>query len=441
MYLILKCIQGVCAGESFHIERGGCLTVGRSPGAEQRIPDEHLSRMHCALDFNSGERCKVMDMKSRNGVYLNGNRVEVAELRQGDRLALGQEVMVAAYVLSLNQEPVFEPASNDANRGERRSCEKCGMLITLATLAEGDVREREGRYLCPDCASIVDFEQDVFEGHQVLDRIGSGSVGFVYRARHLFTDRVVALKILRLREGISQKSVMRFLREAKTISQLDHPHIISIYDINEYRDGYYLVMEYFAGRNVQQIIEASGPMPIQDVVNISIQIATALSYAFSKKIVHRDIKPANILYSHDRVAKLMDFGLAKSLGMSSWHAITREGEGLGTPCYMPPEQVRDARKADQRSDIYSLGATLYHMLSGQFPVQARNYNEFITFILERDPVPLETLRTDAPPDVVAVVRKTMAKNPDHRYSVPEDLLADLLKIRDTHDIEICVSTS
>jgi serine/threonine-protein kinase len=137
----------------------------------------------------------------------------------------------------------------------------------------------------------------------------------------------------------------------------------------------------------------------------------------------------------------MDFGLAKSLGMSSWHAITREGEGLGTPCYMPPEQVRDARKADQRSDIYSLGASLYHMLTGQYPVQARNYNEFITFILERDPVPVETLRSDCPSDVVAVVRKTMAKNPDHRYSVPEALVADLLKIRDAHGIEVSISTS
>ncbi len=435
MYLVLKCIEGLPSGEILTLQRGHCVTLGRSPAAEHRIPDEHLSRLHCALDF-SGDVCRVVDLRSRNGVYLNGARIEVGELQPADRIALGQEVFVATYVNSLEEEPRFERRTTEPVQETEPHCERCKCEISLATFAEGEVKEKDGRFLCPDCGSITDFDQDVFEGFQILERIGSGSVGLVYRARQLFMDRIVALKILRLREGISQKSVMRFLREAKMISQLSHPHIIEIYDINEYHDGYYLVMEYFAGKNVQTILEDGGPLGLEDVVNIAIQITTALKFAYEKKIVHRDLKPANILYSQERIAKLMDFGLAKSLGMSSWYAITKEGEGLGTPCYMPPEQVRDARNADQRSDIYSLGATLYHMLTGQFPIQARNYNEFISFILEREPTPIETLNPNVPPDLRAVVRKAMAKDPNDRYQVPDELLTDLLRIRDVYGIPI-----
>jgi serine/threonine protein kinase len=240
---------------------------------------------------------------------------------------------------------------------------------------------------------IVDFDRKEFEGFEVLERLGAGAAGMVYKATQLVLARTVALKILKKREGLSPRTEARFLREAATISRLDHPNIVKVFDACPFAGGYFIVMAYSAREGV----------------------------------VHRDVKPANILYrAQDGVAKLSDFGLAKRMGIS---AGTRDGEGVGTPCYMPPEQVHNARHVDHRADIYSLGASLYHLLSGRYPIVANNLHEFMTGILEKDPPLLEKLNPALPLDLCQVVRHAMKKAPEERHADAHALLDALEAVR------------
>jgi serine/threonine-protein kinase len=205
---------------------------------------------------------------------------------------------------------------------------------------------------------------------------------------------------------------------------------VKVYDAQEFPKGYFIVMEYFPGKDLLSLVEQHGPPSVAIACSIGLQMCQALVYAASANVVHRDIKPANILYrAQDGLAKLSDFGLAKRMGPSSWNGITRDGEGLGTPCYMPPEQVRDARHVDPRADIYALGASLYHVLTGRYPVIARSYAEFINQILERDPPPIESVNPRVPPPVAELVRVAMKKDPQQRFQSAQQMGVALDQLR------------
>jgi hypothetical protein len=428
VHALLKIVEGNDKGEEIALHRGGSVTVGRSHQAMRRLQDEHLSRVHACFDW-TGDACVVRDLNSRNGVFVNGAKVERHSLRSGDRVKIGGVV----FEVSFRDEPPPVPKEHEETRNlleQTNHCEHCQRPITLATFADGDVKEKDGRYLCPDCATILDLGSDEFKGFKVLERLGAGTAGLVFRARQLFQDRIVALKVLRLNESLSEKQVVRFLREAATISRLDHPHIVKVFDAVEFDKGYYIVMEYFAGKDLLTLVETRGAASSAIAVSIGMQLASALTYASKQGIVHRDLKPANILYrAEDGLAKLSDFGLAKRLGRSSWIQITREGEGLGTPCYMPPEQVRDARNVDPRADIYSLGASLYHVLSGRFPLIAKSYSEFMKQVMDKDPPPLRTANPRVPPELAEVVAQAMRKDPKERFQTAAEMLKALEAVR------------
>ena len=221
--------------------------------------------------------------------------------------------------------------------------------------------------------------------------------------------------------------LMRFIREAATISRLDPPHIVKVYDASPFPQGYFIVMEYFEATDLQSLIEKRGAPSVPVAVSVALQMCKALHYAGQEGIVHRDVKPANILYRADTgIAKLTDFGLAKRMGIS---AGTRDGEGVGTPCYMPPEQVNNARNVDHRADIYSLGASLYHLLSGRYPIIANNLQEFVQGILERDPPPIERFNPRVPKEICDVVRRAMHKRAKDRYQDGEEFFQALDKAR------------
>ncbi|MBX3467885.1 MAG: protein kinase [Planctomycetes bacterium] len=425
MFLVLTCAAGVQPGEVIPIEHGVRLTIGRSSQAGRKVRDTHLSRIHLEVDF-TGDRGVLRDMDSRNGVFVNGVRVKQKALAERDRVAAGEQVWDVSYVRDLSQ--LSEEAEETASfLDQPNPCAHCGRSITLATFAEGEVRERGGAYLCPDCSVVVSFESREFNGFEVHERLGAGSAGLVYRATQLVLGRVVALKVLRRREGISPRTEARFLREAQTISRLDHPQIVKVFDASGFPGGYFIVMEYFPGKDLQTLIEERGPPAVAIALSIGLQMCDALSYSAKEGVVHRDVKPANILYrAEDGVAKLSDFGLAKRVGVS---AGTRDGEGVGTPCYMPPEQVNNARNVDHRADIYSLGASLYHLLTGRYPIIANNLHDFMTGIMERDPPPLERFNPALPPELCHVVRVAMKKKPEERHPDAAAMRAALEQVR------------
>jgi hypothetical protein len=425
MFVVLTCASGESPGEHITVGHGAKLTLGRSSQAGRKVRDTHLSRIHLEVDF-TGDRAVVRDMESRNGIFVNGQKVKQKTLADHDRVHAGEQVWDIAYVRDLSQ--LSEEAEETVSfLDQPNPCVHCGRSITLATFAEGEVKEKDGRYMCPDCATIVKFDTKEFQGFEVHERLGAGSAGLVYKATQLVLGRVVALKVLRKREGLSPRTETRFLHEAQTISRLDHPHIVKVFDASGFPGGYFIVMEYFPGKDLQTLIEEHGPPAMAIALSIGLQMCDALAYAAQEGVVHRDVKPANILYrAQDGVAKLSDFGLAKRVGIS---AGTRDGEGVGTPCYMPPEQVNNARNVDHRADIYSLGASLYHLLSGRYPIIANNLHDFMTGIMEKDPPPIERFNPALPPELCDVVRRAMKKKPDERYADAPAMRAALEAVR------------
>src|SRR6516162_4435846 len=223
----------------------------------------------------------------------------------------------------------------------------------------------------------------------LLDLIGHGGMGRVYLARDTRLNRLVALKILAPERMNNPRAIARFQREARVGAQLQHEHLVRIYDFGESSGRYYLVMEYIEGKTIGTLISAQGPMPAPTAARLVRQIALGLEHAHRKGLIHRDVNPYNILVTHDGIAKLTDMGLAINLAEDD--RVTREGATVGTFDYVAPEQARHSHSADIRSDIYSLGCTLYHMITGQVPFPSPSLPEKLFSHQALEPAPLDQL--------------------------------------------------
>jgi len=260
--------------------------------------------------------------------------------------------------------------------------------------------------------------------YKILEHLGAGGMGEVFRAQDLKLDRPVALKFLPPDLTRDPEAKQRFVHEAKAASALQHNNICVVYDIDEADDGQmFISMEYLEGETLKKRIER-GPLKIEEALDIGIQVAQGLARAHEHGIVHRDIKPANIMITSDRVAKIVDFGLAKLSGRTM---LTKAGSTLGTAAYMSPEQAR-GESADQRTDIWSLGVLLYEMISGRRPFEAEYENALMYSILNAEPEPLTSLRTGVPPDLERTIRKCLAKASNERYQHADELIVDLRAI-------------
>ncbi len=257
--------------------------------------------------------------------------------------------------------------------------------------------------------------------YELLEEIGRGNMGVVYRARDPAMDRTVAIKVIRIGFSIDEEKrrvfLDRFHREAQIAGNLGHPHIIAVHDFGA-GDEPYIVMEYFPGISLSALAER-GPVPIEEVELIARQLATALAYAHERGVVHRDIKPANVLYQLGCI-KLLDFGIAR-LETSE---LTSTGEFMGTPSYMSPE-IFSGGVADGRSDLFSLGVVLYQLLTGRKPFEGGSVSRTIYRVLHEEPAPPSSLRAGIPPGWDRVTRKLLAKSPEARYPTAGELLLDL----------------
>ena len=256
-------------------------------------------------------------------------------------------------------------------------------------------------------------------------KIGQGGMGAVYLAVDQDLRRTVALKVLPKEKAENPTLVRRFKAEAQAAAQLKHDNIVTIYEAGE-ADGYlYIALEYIDGTDVHNLINQRRRLQVARALEIVKQIARALEHAHSQGIVHRDIKPANLLIGRDGVVKLTDLGLARSLDENTETGITRAGTTVGTVDYMAPEQARDSKAADVRSDIYSLGCTWYHMLTGTAPFAEGSLTNKLHAHASKPPPDPRDLNPEVPEGIVAVIRRMMAKKKKDRYQNPTELLADL----------------
>ncbi|MBS0207941.1 MAG: protein kinase [Planctomycetes bacterium] len=261
---------------------------------------------------------------------------------------------------------------------------------------------------------------------ELLDFVGGGGMGAVFRARDTMLNRIVALKVLSRDQGSEDDTRRRFQNEAQSAARLDHENIARVYFVGEDRGLNYIVFEYIEGANLRDLVERhGGPLPLADAINYTLQVARALEHACSRDVVHRDIKPSNVLVTADGRAKLVDMGLARLHQVDARDDLTASGVTLGTFDYISPEQARDPRSADVRSDIYSLGCTLYYMLTARPPFPDGTVLQKLLQHTSDEPPDPRQFNHEVTDDVAAVVRKMLAKNPRRRYQSPPALIADL----------------
>jgi serine/threonine-protein kinase len=275
-----------------------------------------------------------------------------------------------------------------------------------------------------------DLTGQVLGDYKLLRRLGVGGMGQVYLARQLSLKREVAVKLLREDLATNTTALKRFQAEAEAVAKLNHPNIVHIHQIGTADGLRYMVLEYVEGRNLRDYLARKGPPDLPITLNIIRQVALALQKAHELGIVHRDIKPENILVTRKAEVKVADFGLSRffSGGVAPTN-LTQSGIALGTPLYMAPEQVQ-GRPTDHRTDIYSLGATCYHLLSGEPPFRGATAFDVAIKHVQEHPRPLADICPDLPADLCSMVHQMMAKDPADRYQSVRDILRDLTKIRD-----------
>jgi eukaryotic-like serine/threonine-protein kinase len=268
--------------------------------------------------------------------------------------------------------------------------------------------------------------------YEIVSPLGAGGMGEVYKARDTRLERTVAIKVLPSHLSASPESRQRFEREAKTISQLSHPHICALHDVGREGDVEYLVMEYLEGETLADRL-LKGPLPLEQTLRFGMQISDALDKAHRQGIVHRDLKPGNVMLTKTGV-KLLDFGLAKAVApetkqssltaLPTQHALTQEGTILGTFQYMAPEQL-EGREADARTDIFALGVVLYEMATGRKAFSGGTQASLISSILRDDPPPISQIQPMSPPALDRVVRTCVAKDPEERWQSAGDVGKEL----------------
>ena len=253
--------------------------------------------------------------------------------------------------------------------------------------------------------------------YKILEELGRGGMGIVYKARDTVLDRIVAFKVLPDTLKENPQALKNFLREAKSAAKLNHPNIVTVYDAGEQDGVYYIAMEYVDGNTLKEIVKARGHISAGGIVHVLAQMCEALAFANGKKIVHRDVKTANTMWTRDRKAKIMDFGLAKAIEEVRNHTTVVSG----TPYYMSPEQTL-GKNVDHRTDIYSLGVSLFEMATGTLPFTEGNipYHHVHT-----PPPDARELVPELPETLYRIIERCMRKDPGERYQSAREILSEL----------------
>ncbi len=263
--------------------------------------------------------------------------------------------------------------------------------------------------------------REPWDDFDIIEEVGRGGMGFVYKAHQKSLDRIVALKVLAPDLASDKEAIERFFQGARASARLNHQNVVTGYAVGEDHGRHFFAMEFVDGETLEDILERERSLRPSDVVRVARALARALDHAEARHLVHRDVKPANIMVTTDGIVKLTDLGIAKTLDRPG---MTVDNSVFGTPWYISPEQSRNAKSVDIRADIYSLGATLYHLISGHPPFEADNMVDVLLAMERGDLQPLPA-SANCPPQLVSIIERMMERDPEQRFQSPRDLLEAL----------------
>ncbi|HEU4524369.1 MAG TPA: alpha/beta fold hydrolase, partial [Gemmatimonadales bacterium] len=375
------------------------------------------SRNHLILESESGWPRFLGEVRSFLGV-----RVEAAEITESRRYRI-RALFDKALDLSGKARAEFLARGCEGDPELRREVD-----ALLAAAEQSGVTARLAGALAlglPGATTAV--PQSPIAHYEIVEQLGGGGMGVVYKARDLRLHRMVALKFLPPLLSMQTEFKSRFLQEAKAIASLDHPNLCSLFDVAEPEEGQLvIIMPFYEGETLKQKI-ARGPLPVVLALDYALQIAAGLGHAHAAGLVHRDIKPANVIVTSGDRVKILDFGIAKVASAEA--TLTRTGAVLGTLTYMSPEQASGER-VDHRSDLWALGVVLYEMLAGRPPFKAESLEALFHAILWRQPERVTVLRPEVPPPLGVLVHRLLEKEPANRYQDAVVLRAELETLRE-----------
>ena len=406
--LLLVLIGAARAGAE--LPRQGILTIGSAAGrAGFHVEGEGIDGVHCAIARAKGGGFALKDLGSSGGTFLNGARVEVARLSAGDRIGIGSRELL-----------IVDPARADVRANP---VEEARRQATKAFEPEAPEEIAIGP---PAGAEEPAEPLPVLSGYRFERRLGHGGMGLVYLAVQTSLDRPVALKVLAPRLSADREFVRRFQAEARAAAALAHPNVVTVYDVGEEGGLHFLSMEFMDRGTLEERVAAEGRLSWQETLDVLRDAAAGLVYAESKRIVHRDLKPANLMRNHVGATKIADLGLATHI--EAEESRSAEKKVFGTPHFMSPEQARGER-VDGRSDLYSLGATAYRLLTGHTPFEGTSAREIVRAHLSLEPRPMRDFVPGLPDEAILLVGKLMQKDPSQRFGSAGELLREVERLR------------
>lgn len=399
-------LNGARRGEQIDLPSGS-FTVGTDESAAHLIlADPEVASIHCRIAAIKGGGFGIQDLGSPAGTFVNGKRIATARLATGDRiriggieLSFGTEAAAAGAPAAAAPEPAPKPSAT-----EKPATAIPGTERPAARSSGGD----------------GDLSGQVIGGYRLESILGRGGMGIVYRATQVSLHRTVALKVLSPRLAHNPKFVTQFLTEARAAAQLHHPNVVTIFDVASESDLHYYSMEVFEGGSVEGLLKREKKLPVDRALSIARDAARALEFAESKKLLHRDVKPDNLMLTAQGVAKLADLGLAATTAQAEGGA--EKQQIFGTPHFVSPEQARGG-PVDHRSDLYSLGATIFRIITGRTPFTGASVSEILEAARTQEAPALRSLEPQVPEAVEQLVARLLKKSPSERPANATEVIA------------------
>jgi len=425
---------------SLTLEGEGSSFLGRSvqtPEGERRDLNRPESSEESKLpmpDETTGGRVSVSDSRTGNGASGSGPadtfHLVTGQTDSPDDSRGGTSGGSTAFESILGRIVVEQGlATNDEVAAARKKQSKDDpnqRSLAEILVAEDIITDRQLQRLRR--AADEERKGQAISGYKVLEKLGAGAMATVFKARQLSLDRLVAIKILPRKFSGNKQFIERFYAEGRAAAQLNHPNIVQAYDVGQSGEFHYFVMEYVEGGTVHDAIAASKRFKEKEAIDIAIAVAEALEHAHDKGLIHRDVKPKNVMLTKQGVVKLADLGLARAIDDKE-AAMAEAGKAYGTPYYISPEQIRGEVNIGAQADIYSLGATVYHMVTGNVPFNGKNPTEVMQKHLKSPLVPPDHVNPHLSPGISEVIEKMMAKSRKDRYKNSAELLTDLRAVK------------